>query len=479
MRSTNYRSATLTAGRVAAIVTVLAGMTGWSHASESDLSTSVAAPTEAYLNQSIPVSVGYTNTGPDAADSAYVNCYVPSGVPARLDELTEEQWIALQASATGTDTLGNAPLLFEDERYCEHLFFQLQRDDDDDDPNSVEGLDPGVSAFFAFELEIPMEAPRYGRLSINEPTSLARVWRPALTESDHLEAGERNLYSRGPCIKLVGEDDESVCDYIIDNCFGQRVSLMDPIETEFELVADESANPSYGCGPLVGFTPGNIAVIRRGACDFDIKSFNAYQSGAPAAIIVNDGRCGNEPESRDCVIEFYGGWNYSPIPAVMLAESEGEAIVAAIERGETVRGVIGPQIDDLVIDSLIFLADSADEDPDPTDNQAGISVTVTAQIIEPPTASFIFEPALLFAGIPIRFSDTSTFNPTSWLWSFGDGSAGSTEKNPSHTFLSPGPYTVTLTVANSAGSNSTSSELTVDRSGLRRHSGRRIEPDAP
>jgi len=479
MRSTKNLSATLTTGRVAALVAILAGITGWNHAAESDPSTSVTAPTEAYLHQTIRVVVGYANTGPDAADSAFVNAYIPSGVPARLDEQTEEQWIALQASTLGTDTLGNAPILFEDERYCEHLFFQLQRDDDDDDPDPVEGLDAGVSASFAFELEIPMEPPRFGRLSITEPASPARVWRPALTESDHLEAGERSLYSRGPCEKLVGEDDESVCDYIGDNCFGPRVSLMDPIDAEFELVADESANPSHGCGLLVGFTPGNIAVIRRGSCMFDEKTFNAYQSGAPAAIIVNDGRCGNDPDSRDCVIDLWGSWNYSPIPVVMLAESEGEAIAAALERGETIRGIIGPQVDDLVIDSLIFLADPADEDPDPTDNQAGTSVAVTPQIIEAPTASFIFEPAPLFAGVPVRFSDASTFNPTSWLWSFGDGSAGSTEQNPSHLFLSAGLHTVTLTVANSAGSDSTSSQLTVARNGLRRQSGRRIEPDVP
>ena len=41
---------------------------------------------------------------------------------------------------------------------------------------------------------------------------------------------------------------------------------------------------------------------------------------------------------------------------------------------------------------------------------------------------------------------------TSWSWSFGDG-ASSTSRNPSHTYSSPGYYTVSLTVSGSGGSN--------------------------
>jgi PKD repeat protein len=57
---------------------------------------------------------------------------------------------------------------------------------------------------------------------------------------------------------------------------------------------------------------------------------------------------------------------------------------------------------------------------------------------------------------PVEFTDTSYGNPTSWLWNFGDGYT-STEQNPIHDFVSRGkPYTVTLTVTNAYGSDSTS-----------------------
>ena len=55
------------------------------------------------------------------------------------------------------------------------------------------------------------------------------------------------------------------------------------------------------------------------------------------------------------------------------------------------------------------------------------------------------------APLTVRFTDTSTGNPTSWNWSFGDG-ATSTEQNPIHTYTAPGNYTVNLTVSSASGS---------------------------
>ncbi len=42
------------------------------------------------------------------------------------------------------------------------------------------------------------------------------------------------------------------------------------------------------------------------------------------------------------------------------------------------------------------------------------------------------------------FKDLSTNSPTSWSWDFGDGGS-STEQNPSHTYTTPGVYSVRLT----------------------------------
>ena len=52
-------------------------------------------------------------------------------------------------------------------------------------------------------------------------------------------------------------------------------------------------------------------------------------------------------------------------------------------------------------------------------------------------------------GSSIIFSDTSTGNPNSWVWNFGDGNS-STLQNPTHTYSSPGTYNVSLTVSDGA-----------------------------
>ncbi|RYD56894.1 MAG: PKD domain-containing protein [Sphingobacteriales bacterium] len=61
------------------------------------------------------------------------------------------------------------------------------------------------------------------------------------------------------------------------------------------------------------------------------------------------------------------------------------------------------------------------------------------------------------AGCPpivVNFTDQSTGSPTSWYWNLGNGTT-STLQNPSTTYLTAGTYTISLTVANSLGSNTT------------------------
>ena len=71
----------------------------------------------------------------------------------------------------------------------------------------------------------------------------------------------------------------------------------------------------------------------------------------------------------------------------------------------------------------------------------------------PPEAAFTGSPTTVAPGQSVQFTDQSTNNPTSWSWNFGDGSTANTSRNPTHTYNSPGNYTVTLTVTNSYGSD--------------------------
>ena len=73
-------------------------------------------------------------------------------------------------------------------------------------------------------------------------------------------------------------------------------------------------------------------------------------------------------------------------------------------------------------------------------------------------ASFTHSPTSPATGQVVQFTDTSTGNPTSWHWNFGDGTT-STLQNPTHIYTSAGSYSLTLTI--SAGSNSASSSITL------------------
>lgn len=64
------------------------------------------------------------------------------------------------------------------------------------------------------------------------------------------------------------------------------------------------------------------------------------------------------------------------------------------------------------------------------------------------TPSFTFSPQNGTVPLTVQFNDQSTGNPSSWIWSFGDGSS-STLQNPTHQYTTAGTFSVTLDVQNS------------------------------
>ena len=87
--------------------------------------------------------------------------------------------------------------------------------------------------------------------------------------------------------------------------------------------------------------------------------------------------------------------------------------------------------------------------------------TLYINVLGIPLSNFnkYIEPRNGMVPLKVDFVDTSTNNPTSWLWDFGDGST-STEQNPTHVYAKAGTYAIALKASNPAGS-STSNPQTV------------------
>ena len=92
----------------------------------------------------------------------------------------------------------------------------------------------------------------------------------------------------------------------------------------------------------------------------------------------------------------------------------------------------------------------------------------TVVVDSAPTAAFSASPSLQQTGSPVAFNGSGSSDRnagqsvTGYRWNFGDGSPTGTGATPSHTYSSPGTYTVTLTVTGSEGlTGSVSHTLTV------------------
>lgn len=402
-------------------------------AASADLTSSITSGPETIAPGATgDYTVAYGNNGPDQANNAYLNINLPAGVPASFDEVTQDQVDIMEASYT--DSLGNAPLTFADS-FCEGLLIQVQGPSETR-PDPLDFMSSGASGEVGFSIPFPMDNPMSGTVEVTAPADLA-----------------------GPLFHS-----RTTCDDCADlsSCFGGRLTAVSGAETPWEVVSDGSADATLGCNELVDFTAGNIAVIRRGACDFGLKALNAENAGASAAVIVN-----STTPTADQVIAMGAGdfGTLVTIPTVMISFNDGEPIIAAIEGGATVTGIVGGKASpETIFTTDAFHAVAADTDPDPSNDGGTFITTLTGGGGTPPTASFQYAPLNPTAGQSIQFADTSTGSPTSWAWDFGDGSS-STDQNPSHAFAAAGNYTVSLTATNADGSDTASEMVAVTGGG--------------
>lgn len=91
------------------------------------------------------------------------------------------------------------------------------------------------------------------------------------------------------------------------------------------------------------------------------------------------------------------------------------------------------------------------------------SVTHNVTVSGALSSQFMFTPANPTTSDTVQFTDLSGGGPTSWQWSFGDGTS-STAQNPSKKYAVQGTFTVTLLVGRNGAAATTSKTITVSGS---------------
>ena len=90
---------------------------------------------------------------------------------------------------------------------------------------------------------------------------------------------------------------------------------------------NDPSTSTSGCeiGDFAGFTSGNIALIQRGACSFQLKGENAAASGAIGAIIFNQG---NTPDRMGLINGTLGSGYSGGIPVQFATHPNGQTWAA-------------------------------------------------------------------------------------------------------------------------------------------------------
>ena len=134
--------------------------------------------------------------------------------------------------------------------------------------------------------------------------------------------------------------------------FTPPLADVDPIEASLVLADDdtiplddgEDGTRSDACQALVNDAEvdGNVVLIARGGCDFDVKVANAEDAGAVAALIYN---------FSDDPIVMQGDPSLSDIPALMIGQGDANLIIAELDADNVV---------EVVLDKGFFLAETQD-----------------------------------------------------------------------------------------------------------------------
>jgi PKD repeat protein len=188
----------------------------------------------------------------------------------------------------------------------------------------------------------------------------------------------------------------------------------------------------YSTGLIDYFFRGDIDVIQVNSNNIKIKN-NSSETMDGIFSLYYDATDGNRYQVSD------GSWTLPPLQAGQtsneLTFTETTDIAEDKEYTLVFKGTLGSESNAIVGKVKSLKCGCVDADPD-----IGNPPTMTSNFTYCITSGDYDNPPFT-----VQFTDTSTENPTNWLWEFGDGEF-STDQNPTHIYQTAGPFNCKLTV---------------------------------
>ncbi|HEV7750444.1 MAG TPA: M28 family peptidase [Baekduia sp.] len=116
----------------------------------------------------------------------------------------------------------------------------------------------------------------------------------------------------------------------------------------------ETSSSTSGCtsGDFSGFTPGAIALIQRGGCNFGVKVVNAQAAGASGVVIFNEGNPGRTAVTSGSLLDADNNSFVPTIPVAFTSFDTGKSLYDEYQAGTpphmnlSINVVIDPNRDD-------------------------------------------------------------------------------------------------------------------------------------
>ena len=129
-------------------------------------------------------------------------------------------------------------------------------------------------------------------------------------------------------------------------------SVTAPVQAvDINLVGDRASTSGCEAADFAGFTPGNVALIQRGTCTFQVKAENAIAAGAAGVVIFNQGNADDRLGLLNGTLEA----PQASVPVIGTTFAIGESLAG--QPAPTVRLVVDAEV--VVTESFNILADSA------------------------------------------------------------------------------------------------------------------------